>query len=382
MKVAICHDYLFQFGGAERCVESWLEMYPNADIYSSFSIPEKFKDSVQITKAFEEGRVQNSFLQGIFRFKFAQKFQKHLFWIYPIAMSFLRVKDYDLVIVSATYCGKNIKLQNNQKVIFYCYTPTRFLYGFVTETDQKMINPILRKLIPFFTKPLRILDQKAAKYLTRNGAIWVAISKYIQDNIKIAYGVDSQIIYPPVETEQFTKLTRKADQIEDFYIYFGRISFHKRIDLAILACLNLGKKLVIVGASSFQPEMDKLKDIVKNHPNKELITFAGRVSDIERNNLLQKAKAMIFTAKEDFGIAPVEAIAACCPVIGYGSGGALEYIQPGVNGTLFEEQSMESLQEAITNFEKMEGWNVENMRKSVQKFASGEFKKEFERLIK
>jgi glycosyltransferase involved in cell wall biosynthesis len=91
---------------------------------------------------------------------------------------------------------------------------------------------------------------------------------------------------------------------------------------------------------------------------------------------------MIFTAKEDFGIAPVEAIAACCPVIGYGSGGALEYIQPGVNGTLFEEQSMESLQEAITNFEKMEGWNVENMRKSVQKFASGEFKKEFERLIK
>lgn len=376
MKVAICHDYLYQFGGAEKCLQQWLKIYPQAEIYTSFSIPEKFKGSLEITQAFQEKRVKNSFLQWFFNFPWALKFQKHLFWLYPLAALSQKVINYDLVIVSSTYSAKYNQIIGAKKILFYCYTPTRFLHGFITETDRKTINPFLRMLIPLFTYWIRIIDLWSVKKLAEKKAVIIAISKYIQRNILKVYKLKSKIIYPPVNLKDFYSLSKTRSEIQDFYLYFGRISFHKRVDLVIESCLELGKKLVIVGSSSFPPEMQKLKNLVGSDST-SLVEFKGRVDDAERNHLLTKAKAMIFPAKEDFGIAPVEAVAAGCPVLAFKAGGALEYIVEGLNGYFFSKQTKDSLKQAILKFEASKPLNIKAMRESVKKFDEENFKSAF-----
>jgi len=385
MKVAISHDYLFQFGGAEKCVENWLKIYPQADIYTSFSLPHKFDSSPEISRAFKENRVKNSLANLLFKIPWMVKFQKHLFWLYPLTMSLFNLKNYDLVIVSATYCGKNVRIEKAKKILFYCYTPTRFLWKLVTEVDQKNINPDLRFLIPIFLWPLRLNDQRAIKYLQQRGAVFIGISNYIQDLIQQKYNQKAIVIYPPVDTEQFLKLPRNEDTKDPFYVYFSRISFHKRLDLAIISCLELGKKLKIIGESSFLPEKIKLQKIISDyeeiHPeSKGLVEFLGRLPDQDRNDVLSKAKAMLFTPKEDFGIAPVEAQAMGCPVIAFKAGGALEYVTEGVNGTFFAEQTVDSLKKAILDFEKITNWDTAKIKQSSTKFSNHSFQQEFKDL--
>jgi len=382
MKVAISHDYLFQFGGAEKCVENWLKIYPEADIYTSFSLPHKFDSSELISKAFKENRVKNSFANWLFKIPWMVKFQKHLFWLYPFSMSFFKLKNYDLVIVSATYCGKNIRIENAKKILFYCYTPTRFLWNLVTEVDQKNINPIFRFLIPIFLWPLRLNDKHAINNLKNQGAVFIAISGYIQSLIKNIYKQNSIVVYPPVGTEEFLKLERKEEIKDPFYVYFGRISFHKRLDLVIESCLSLRRKLKIIGESSFLPEKTKLHKIVADYEakfpeTKGLVQFLGRLPDTQRDQVLQQAKAMIFTPKEDFGIAPVEALAIGCPVIAYKSGGALEYVIDKVNGLFFEEQTVESLNQAILDFEQLPALDVNQIKNSSRKFSNESFQQTF-----
>ena len=128
MKVAIVHDYLFQFGGAEKVVEVWLEMYPGADVFTSFFVPAKFESSDTITKAYKNGKIHTSLTQHIFKFKALKRFQKHFFWLYPLAMRLVKVSDYDLVLISSTDCGKQIQLKNNHRIIHYCHSPTRYLH--------------------------------------------------------------------------------------------------------------------------------------------------------------------------------------------------------------------------------------------------------------
>lgn len=386
MKVAISHDYLFQFGGAEKCIENWLKMYPKADIYTSFSIPKKFESSPEINKAFAENRVKNSLANWLFKIPWMVKFQKHLFWLYPLTMSLMQLKNYDLVIVSATYCGKNIQIENCKKIHFYCYTPTRFLWNLVTEVDQKNINPLLRFFIPLFLWPLRKIDQNAIKYLHQKGTKFIAISNYIQKLITNIYKHDSIVIYPPVETNNFLQLQRNYNPDNTFYVYFSRISFHKRLDLAILSCLELRRKLMIVGESSFLPEKIKLQKIVDDYESKfpeskGLVKFLGRLPDKEKDQVLQEARAMLFTPKEDFGIAPVEALAIGCPVIAYKAGGALEYITENMNGTFFTEQTVDSLKNAILDFEKISSWDVEKIKESSKKFSADSFGQNFRDLI-
>jgi len=401
MKVAIVHDYLYQFGGAEKCVESWLKLYPQADIYASFSIPEKFTSSELITEKFQQKKVFNSKMQWLFKPKFMLKFQKHLFFLYPIFMSFWTIKNYDLVIISATFCGKNVKFKNCHKIVYYCYTPTRFLHGFITETDQKTIPLFLRKMIPIFTFWLKIMDLKAVRYLKKNHTKWLTISNYIQTITKKAYKVNSEVVYPPVEIDRFLALKRepvltvnkgaKENYQEPFYLYYGRISFHKRVDLVIQACLELNKKLLIAGQAAFAPELVKLKEIIAQYETKDpskkgLVKFLGRVPDDERDELLRKTKAFIFPVKEDFGIVSIESFATGTPLIAYKAGGALEYVKEGVNGVFFEKQGVESLKKAILEFEKVpfkgqsgvyssnqKFWDDEKIRETSKPFAEEKF---------
>jgi glycosyltransferase involved in cell wall biosynthesis len=382
-KVAIVHDYLHQFGGAEKCVQSWLKAFPEAVVYTTIFTPEKFQNSPEFNKAHKEGRIKTTWLQ--YFIPFFIKYFKHFFWLYPLVMSFVKIKNQDLLIISATYCGKNIKFENCKKTIFYCYTPTRFLHGLMTEVDRQTINPILRKILPIIEKPLKYLDLKAVQGLKQKKVKFWTISKYIQTITKQIYKADSDVVYPPVELDKFLNIEKKQENQEPFYFSFGRISFHKRIDLIIKACLELERELIIAGTTALELEMVKLKKIItdfkKEKPDKKVkIEFVGRISDEELNRYLAKARAFLFPGKEDFGIAPIEALASGLPVIAYKAGGALEYIKENQNGIFFQEQEVESLKQAILKFEELEKKQIfkpEKIKNSAKKFSQEVFIQRF-----
>jgi glycosyltransferase involved in cell wall biosynthesis len=380
MKVAIVHDYLYQFGGAEKCVEKWLEIYPKADIYTSFFVPSKFSSSKIITQSYEQKRIKTTILQKIFENPFFLKFQKHLFFVYPIVFSFFKVKNYDLVLISSTFCAKNIKIQNCSKIVFYCHTPTRFLWNLISKDDHKSLSIIYRILMPFLIFPLKILDQRAVKNLNRLGCIWLANSEFIRQTIKQIYKTESKVVFPPIELDKFLPIKRLNSSIstKPFYLSHGRISFHKRIDLAILACLKMRRHLKISGSSVFPAEIESLKKIVREAEKKDLtllglIEFVGKTNEEQLKKLMQNCEAFLFPGKEDFGIAPIEMLAGGVPIIAYKAGGALEYIIEKENGIFFEEQNTQNLIQAIQKFEAQKTWNVQNIKKTSQKFEAQKF---------
>jgi glycosyltransferase involved in cell wall biosynthesis len=304
-------------------------------------------------------------------------------------MSRLLVEDYDVVLISSTYCAKNINLKNNKKVIHYCHSPSRFLHGLITETDHNSLPKWQRFLIVPIKKYLKKVDLKAVENLNKNNCIWIGNSKFIQKTIKEVYKIDSGFIYPPIDLEKFIHNIRKEPKPnEEFYFSFGRVSFHKRIDLAIQTCLKMNKKLIIAGSAGSQLEMDQLKNIVKEHEEKHpeskgLITFLGRVEPEELEVFIGSCKAFLFPGKEDFGMAPVEMLAAGIPVIAYKAGGALEYVEDEKNGLFFDYQTIDSLSEAIIKFEKLPKnyWDVNYIKNSAMKFGLDSFNKSFRDLI-
>lgn len=385
-KVAIVHDFFFQFGGAEKVIETLYEVYPNADLYTSFIVQEKFTTSPILTSVFNKNKTFTSLLNKVFNIKNSKgerlfiKFQKHFFFLYPILMRFLTVKNYDLVIISSTDCAKQISLKNNVKVVHYCNSPTRYLNGLVQEIDKKSLNIIFRTILPIFYIFLKPLDLNAVKRLAKEKTQWFANSNFIQRVIWEKYKTRSEVLYPPVDLNNFLSIERKPieNKSEKYYLSFGRISFHKRIDLAIAACLQLEKKLVIGGTSALESEIEYLHKIVtdweaKTGKKNEFITFLGRISDQEYKIHLTKAEAFLFPGKEDFGITPVECLAAGLPVIAYKEGGALEYVKDGLNGVFFDNQNVDDLVEAILKFENLT-FKTDLIKDSSRKFSVESFK--------
>jgi glycosyltransferase involved in cell wall biosynthesis len=401
-KVAIVHDFFFQNGGAECVVEKLLEIYPNADIYTSIFVPSKFTNKPLLTKTYTERRIYVTWLQGLFEINkgFLLRYFKHFFWLYPLVMRFVVVRNYDLVIISSTDCAKQIRVQNDTKkipnlsnipkIIHYCHTPTRYLHGLMTTQDQQNLSRIQKILMPLFVFWLRKLDLNSVSYLNSKNCIWVANSLFIQQTITKIYQTKSTVIYPPVEIDKFLSLPKTCSD-QEYYLCHGRISFHKRIDLAILSCLELGKNLKISGTAGLPSQITELQNIVdnyvKNNPAKaNLIQFLGRTTDDQAIKLISGCKAFLFPGKEDFGIAPIEILASGTPIIAYKDGGALEYISEGQNneqknkaqnGIFFNTQNVKSLCDAIVKFEKITIWNELDIRNSALPYSDSEFEKKF-----
>jgi glycosyltransferase involved in cell wall biosynthesis len=390
-KITIIHDFLFQFGGAEKIIEDWLEIYPTAEVLVSFIIPEKFLSSKNISKAIQEGRVKTTLIQKLFDLKsssgsrYFENFQKHLFWLYPLMMRLQKVQNQDLVLIQSTDCAKQVKLYNNSLSYHYCSSPTRYLHNLITETDHKSLPWYLRVFIPLFTFFLKKFDIQGAKNLQLNNTVWLANSEFIQATIWDVYQIKSEVLYPPVNINKFLSNPRTVNTQNSYYLYHGRISFHKRIDLAILACLKLNKKLKISGVSASLSLTASLKNLVKQAENQDpskvgLIEFLGRTTDKEYLDLLSFSQGFIFPGKEDFGISPVEVLASGVPVIAYEAGGALEYIKNKVNGIFFKEQTVESLVQAISEFEKID-FDENTIKGTCLKFDEKEFKNYFKNLL-
>jgi glycosyltransferase involved in cell wall biosynthesis len=328
MKIAIVHDFLNQYGGAERTLEALHEAFPQAPIFTSIFLPENFPSS------FKEWDVRTSFMQGLPFLK--HHFKKYL-PLYPLAFRRFDLTGFDVILSSSSAFAKGVHVPKGARHICYCYSPMRFVW----DRDRYFE----RESIPFFLKPpLSFVLEKLKRWdLKTNDGVgrFIGISEHIRQRIRHCYGKEADVLYPPVEVDAFDYSNRPGD----YYLIVSRLNPYKRIELAIEACERTGRRLKIVGRGPFEPMLRRVAG-----PHTE---FLGGVSFQELKRLLVGARAFIFPGEEDFGIAPVEAMAAGRPVIALARGGALETVVEGKTGLFFESPTIDCLSKALILFERM-----------------------------
>lgn len=367
-KVAIVHDWLTNMGGAEPLVLELHKLYPNAPIYTSVFDKEKMP-------AFAKLDVRTTYLQKVLP-KFLR--YKHVLWPVLRAHAFrnLDMSQYDLIISSSTAEAKAVKKRADAVHICYCNTPTRYYWShyehFKNSFHFGMFNILIKPIIPPFVWWMRKLDLNAAAGVD----YFMANSNEVKRRIKKYYNRESTVVWPAVDVERFSRPSTQTlvpkPQSRSGFILWGRHVPYKRFDLAIEACNKLKLPLVIVGTG---PQTEELKKIAG--PS---ITFTGRVSDSELATLAQTAEAFLFPGDEDFGIAPVEALAAGTPVIAYKSGGALDYVIEDKTGTLFDDQTVASLVSTLKNFDAKK-YKSSELRNFATKFNAERFRNEVKDFI-
>jgi glycosyltransferase involved in cell wall biosynthesis len=332
MKIAIVHDWLVTKGGAENTLAQMLAVFPQADLFCLLDFIPEGDRGFLLNKT-----SRTSFIQKLPRAK--EKYRNYL-PLMPFAAERLDLSGYDVVLSSSHAAAKGVKVSAEQLHLCYCYTPFRYAWDlreqYLKEAglDKGVKGLAARALMAW----LRRWDAENSKRVHH----FATLSEYVRERIKNAYGRDSEVIYPPVDTGSFTL----CEQKEDFYVTVSRLVPYKKVDLIVRAFAGMpDKKLVVIGDG---PDRDKVRAAAG--PN---TTFLGHAGAEVVAGHLRRAKAFVFAAEEDFGIAPLEAQACGTPVIAYGRGGALETIQEGVSGIFFREQTEASLAEAVNNFEKV-----------------------------
>jgi len=327
MKTAIIHYWLVNMRGGEKVIEALLEMFPQADIYTHVFKPNAVSDIIKNRRVFTS---------RINRLPFAKKLYRLYMPLMPDALLDFNLQDYDLVISSESGPAKGIVPAPNAYHICYCHSPMRYLWDMYHEYFRNT-NPFVRLFMKRLIPGLRLKDAVSANLVDR----FIANSGYVAKRIRRCYNREAIVVPPPVNIEKFIRVERRS---ADYYLFFGQLTGYKRADIAIEACIQSGRKLIVAGAGADKKTRKKYKKT-------GLVTFLGRVSDEEICGLYASAKALLFPGIEDFGIIPVEAACAGCPVIAYRDGGALETVKENVTGLFFDEQTPESLIEAMERFE-------------------------------
>ncbi|MGD8373701.1 MAG: glycosyltransferase [Candidatus Woesebacteria bacterium] len=361
-KIAIVTDWLTNMGGAEHLLYSLHMAFPDAPIYTSVFSAEKCPQ-------FKNLDVRTTYLQKLPRF-LREKHQ-----LFPVfrtrAFKKLNLNEYDVVISCASAEAKAVKARNGATHICYCHTPTRYYWSHYEEYKQNpgfgALDPIIKLLIPPFVKWMRKLDLESITGVD----YFIANSHEVQNRIKKYYHKDSTVIFPPVETKRFSPTTKVEKQ--DYYLVAGRQTPYKRIDLAISTCNNLQKPLIVIGRGS---EHQKL--VAMAGPT---VKFATNVSDKDMAQYFQRAKGFIFPSLEDFGIVPVEALAAGTPVVAFNKGGTLDYIKEGINGVFFDKQTPESVAKAVNKLEKTK-FNSKKITEDAKTFDEEVFIKNMQNFVK
>lgn len=351
LKVAIVHDWLVSYAGADRVVDCMHHVFPDAPIYTLVYDKEK------MPAWFRDYDIRTTWIQKL---PFATKLYKKLLPLMPGAFEALDLSEYDLVLSSSSSCSKGVITRPDAVHICYCHTPIRYVWDFYY-TYRANANPLVRAVMPSQMHKLRQWDKCAADRVD----YFIANSRYIAQRIKKYYRRDSDVIYPCVHINQSPFVEK-----EDFYLVVGRFTWYKRIDLAVAACTKLGRRLVVIGTGD---EESRLKAMAG--PTVEF--KGGGLSDEEVRGYYLRAKAFLFPGEEDFGITPVEAQSAGTPVLAFGRGGACETVEDGRTGLLFHAQTVESLAECIEKFEA-EGvtCSKEEIRAHSLSFSEARFEEE------
>jgi glycosyltransferase involved in cell wall biosynthesis len=376
LKIALVHDFLVQYGGAERFLEVLAEMFPDSPIYTLLYDKEKMGDR------FEGREIRTSYLQ-----KFPRFLRKRYQWLLPflmVAPETFDLRDFDLVISSSGAWAKGIITRLNTTHIAYLHSPMRFVWEITHNAKRITRNGLGNFFVRFLLNYVRMWDKLAAErpdYLISN-------SKYTQERVKKYYRRESAVIYPPAFSEAENNFqfpipnfqSNSNDQISNdkkntgYFLIVSRLSPYKKVDLAVEAFNKLGLPLVIIGEGKQRKYLEKIA--------RDNIKILGWVSDDKLGSYYAEARAFIFPADDDFGLTIVEAMGHGVPAIAYKKGGALEIIEEGKTGEFFEAQTPEVLADGVRRFMENEGkYSRENIINRAREFSKDKFKIELEEFI-
>jgi len=368
LKIALVQDYIKEFGGAESVLETLSDIFPDAPIFTSIYKPEYLGPHRSRLEKKWQGRIYQSFFQFI---PFAHKIISPLRLLSPLAFKFFDFSDFDVIISSATgaYFPNSLR-KKSAKLICYCHTPPRYLYGLPTARNFTK-NKLVKIIVEFVNHYLRLLDF----HYSQNVDQYIANSHTTAARIQKFYRRDALVINPPVDlpNQDLLKETKKSS--ESYFLTGGRLARAKRFDIAIKACNQLKLNLKIFGRD-FSGVLDELKSI-----SGPTIEFVGEINQEEKAKLYQSAKAFIFSAdQEDFGIVPVESMSYGCPVIAYQSGGVTETVVADKTGVFFEELTAASCATAIQKFQKLKIKSADCISRAAE-FSTDKFISKIKNLV-
>jgi UDP-N-acetylmuramyl pentapeptide phosphotransferase/UDP-N-acetylglucosamine-1-phosphate transferase/glycosyltransferase involved in cell wall biosynthesis len=357
LRVAIVHDFLYTYAGAERVLEQLVALFPHADLFALFDfLPEHLRGFIR------NKPVQSTFIQ---RMPFARGHHRAYLPLMPLAIEQIDISSYDIVISSSYLVAKGILTRPDQLHICYCHTPVRFAWDLQSQyLDSPKSGPLAAaklSLARVILHYIRNWDIRSSHGVD----VFVTNSDFVGRRVRKLYRRVTTTVYPPVDTDRFTLCEEK----EDFYLTASRLVPYKRIDLAIEAFRRMpSRRLLVIGEG---PELERYRE--NNPPNVKLL---GYQTPDRLRQYMQRARAFVFAAEEDFGITPVEAQACGTPVIAFGRGGVTESVVHGTTGLLFKDQTAAALIDAVEDFEGRQ-WDSKVIRENAQRFSIGRFREKF-----
>jgi glycosyltransferase involved in cell wall biosynthesis len=354
-RIAFVTDALPSLGGGEKVLFTALEIFPGAELFTLV-----YNKNVFVHTPIATRNIHTSFIDHL---PFAHKYHRLFLPFMPYAVEQFDLRDYDIVVSFSYAVAHGVQNLNGSRHVSYTYTPMRYAWMDMNlDGTYTHRNPLIGKSMQSF----REWDRRAASRVDEFATISQAVAKRIAES----YQRTADVIYPPVDVERFVSANRR----EDFYITVTRLVPHKRVDLIVQACAQLNLPLVVVGEG---PELLRLKRKAKAN-----IHFLSYQPDETVADLLGKARGFICATEEDFGIAIVEAQAAGCPVIAYGQGGAVETVVDGRTGIFFQDQSVESLADALRRFERIHSdFHLPELLENARKFDKGKFLVQFREFV-
>ena len=350
LKVALVHDWMNQIGGAEDVLETLVELFPDAPIYTSLYAPDR------MPARWQNWDIRTNFIDKL---PFSHRKQQLYFPLYPFSFEQHDLRGYDLVISNKSGFCHGVITGPETVHICYCLTPTRYVWRYPQYAEQEQLDWLTRKILPPFLTSLRQWDRLAADRVDH----FVAISQEVRRRIEKVYRRESAIIYPPVDTGRFAP----CSEVEDYYLLVGRLVPYRRIDVLIEAFNKMKRPLRIAGSGRDRARLEALAG--------PTVQFLGYVPDDELPSLLAKCRAFMFPGEEDFGIAPLQAMAAGRPVIAYAAGGALETVRPGVTGIFFKQQTVDAIAAAVETLDA-HTWNSAEIQAHAKQFDADQFKQQ------
>ena len=358
MKLAIVHDYLNQMGGAENVLRVLHDLFPEAPIFTTIYEPSL------VHADFKRMDIRTTFMQ---RLPFVHRHHQAFLPVFPFAIESIDVRGYDVVVSMSSAWSKNVITRAEQCHVNYCLTPMRFAWTFEEYVARERLAEWQKPLLLPVVMALRAWDVAGANRVDH----FAGISATVNRRIRKYYRRDAALIHPPVET---TPLAARASEAGDdgYFLVVARLVPYKRIDLAIEACNRLKAPLKIVGDGRDRARLQAMAG--------PTVEFLGWVDEETKRRYLRRCRAFLFTAEEDFGISPVEAMASGRPVVAYAAGGALDTVEPGVSGLLFQEQTPEALAEQLDAVSG-QTWDGRALAAYASKFDTEAFKTKLRRFV-
>jgi glycosyltransferase involved in cell wall biosynthesis len=354
VSIALVHDWLNQIGGAEDVLETLVEMFPGAPIYTSIYWREKMPPQ------YHQWPIRTSFMDVL---PWVHRYHQPYLLLYPLAFQSFNLAGHDLILSNKSGFCHGVRKPAGALHICYCLTPTRYVWGFDDYATREGLSASTRQILRPALSLLRQWDKNASKNVDH----FIAISSEVRQRIARFYGRDSVIIYPPVKTERFNI----ADSVGGYFLCLGRLIPYKRVDLAVQLCTKLNLPLLVAGEGRDRARLERMAG--------PTVKFLGRVPDADVPGLMANAKAFIFPGLEDFGITPVQAMAAGRPVIAFAGGGALDTVIEGATGHLFKDPA--ELETILQSFDASR-FDSQAIRAHALKFDTSVFVQQLQDFIK